>query len=200
MTEAEHNVLLGFAGGAKKALVAAVWVALSGAGCDSALYGEGDIYLWNGTEDKVEFIVQGRTPAEASLKFEQGQLLENVVAGEYVVTPTKKGVPQPPIPIVVTKDRMTVVNLDGRGCFARTDVSGMYTRGKDPVRVLALYEGEQVLPLQNEIAVKPGKRLPTEAPRITRETVFQRLVVVPCNLLEDDDADEKVAEFVRRLR
>ena len=175
-------------------------LAISLVGCESALYGEGVLFLWNGTEETVEFTIKGRTAGQASLKFERGELLESLVAGEYSVTAIKKGLPLPPVPVEIVKDRMTVFNLDGIGCFARTDVSGMYKRGKPPVRTLEIYRGEQVMPFKNEIAVKPGQRLPGEAPRLTRESVFQRLVVIPCSLTEEEEADEKVAEFVRRLR
>ena len=76
----------------------------------------------------------------------------------------------------------------------------MYKRGKARVRVLEVFKDVDVVELQDPIPVKPGQRLPPEAPKLTREMVFQRLVVVPCNLIEDKDEEEKVGEFVRRLR
>jgi len=174
---------------------------LLAAGCESTLYGEGTLYIWNGGEDTVEFTVQGRTPAEAKLKFERGELFEKMVAGDYEITPIKKGVPLPTRKVKISKERMTIFNFDGIGCFARTDVAGMYKRGRTPVRVLELYhKGRQILELQNEINVYPGQRLPAEAPRLTGESVFQRFVVVPCRLLDETEPEGKVAEFVRRLR
>lgn len=171
------------------------------AGCPSSIYGEGSIYVWNGTEDTVDFIVEGRSPAEATLGFERGALFEAMVAGDYTITATRKGVPIPAASFTVSKDLMTVFNLDGVGCFARTDVSGMYKRGKAPVRVLEVYnKGERLIELGGPVPVKPGQRLPAEAPRLTREMVFQRFVVVPCDLIEDKPEEAKVAEFVRRLR
>lgn len=169
-------------------------------GCESALYGEGALFIWNGTEETVEFNIKGRTPGQTRLKFERGELFDGIIAGGYTVTAIKDGVPLSPVSLEVAKDRMTVFNFDSVGCFARADVSGMYRRGKAPVRTLEIYRDEQVMPLQNAIAVKPGQRLPGEAPRLTRESVLQRLVVIPCSLAEEEEANEKVAEFVRRLR
>src|SRR5690606_37340928 len=120
-----------------------------------------------------------------------------VVAGMYTVTPVRDGAHGTPLQVPVSKDRLTVVNLDRAGCFARADVAGMYRRGRDPVRILEIYTGEEVIPLKNEIAVKPGTRLPPEAPRLTGEMVFQRLTVFPCNLLEEEQPEERVAQFVR---
>jgi len=174
--------------------------ALMTLGCDSILYGEGSLYLWNGTEHPTTFIVAGTTPGEVTLKYERGQLLEGLVAGTYTVTPLRKGVPLAPVEITLLQDRLTVYNHEGVGCFARTDVAGMYRRGRDPVRLLEIYRGEKVLALQDAIAIPPGQRLPVEAPRLSGEAVFQRLVVVPCKLTKGDRADSEVADFVRRLR
>lgn len=187
---------------ARSSLVVVAAAVLS-SGCESAIYGEGSLYLWNGTDDRVEFSVKGRSTGEAALRFEQGQLFEEMIAGEYVITPIKEGVPLMPIKATITKNRLTVINFQGAGCFARADVSGMYVRGKKPVRVLETFEGREVMELQNEIAVMPGRRLPSSAPRITPEHVYQRLVVIPCRLLKPSQGAEPesaLAEFVRGLR
>ncbi len=169
-------------------------------GCSSAIFGDGSLYVWNGSEGSVEFLVHGRSTAEVTLEFERGKLLDEVVAGDYTISAIQNGKALQPVAIKIVKERMTVYNFAQSGCFARADVSGMYKRGKERVRVLEVYQGMEVIELQDPIPVKPGERLPSEAPRLSREMVYQRFVVVPCNLIENKDREVKVAEHVRRLR
>ena len=45
------------------AAIACAGIALTSLGCDSALYGVGTFYFWNGTEHPVELRIDGQTIA-----------------------------------------------------------------------------------------------------------------------------------------
>jgi hypothetical protein len=163
-------------------------------GCDGMLYGVGSLYVYNGTDHAAEVQIEGRTPRTVRLRPNKGEMLDEAIAGTYTVSAGDKTAE-----VAVTKERLTLFNLDSAACFARLDVIGMYQSGKEPVRVLETYEGEQVMAIADLINVPPGSNLPSAAPKTSFP--YQRLVVVPCHLLEDDaKAAGNVAEYARRLR
>lgn len=170
------------------------WVMVVGiglVGCDEALYGTGTIYVWNGTLERNAIRLQGRSPMEAVLRPEIGALLEDAVAGPYRLE-RKDGAP---LEVTLTRGHLVVFNLGGVGCFARTDVAGMYKSGREPVRVLEVYEGQELIDIVAKVSVMPGKRLPASAPRSSM--TFERFAVIPCKLADDRN---EVGSYVLRLR
>ncbi len=165
-------------------------------GCNTSLYGEGSLYFWNGTSRVVKVKVEGRSNFEASLPPETGRLIEGLVAGDYSRSEDGKVKPDFALP----KEHFVIINVDGKGCFARNDVAGMYKRGREPVRVLETYSSADIIDIADIVQIKPGERMPMEAPRT--HFTFQRVVVLPCAMLEDhnDDSADEIAQYVRRLR
>jgi hypothetical protein len=88
-----------------------------------------------------------------------------------------------------------VVNVGAEACFARSDISGMYTTGKEPVRLLQTYDKLDLLVFDVSIPVLPGEPPPAKRPKSAY--AFQRLSEVPCNLMRDEAA---MADWVRKTR
>lgn len=165
-------------------------------GCEGAFFGQASVYVWNGTQSPAQVSLDGRTPVQLSLAPETGRLLTGLVAGPY--TRVENGVLHPAIPL--SKDHFVIINVGSKGCFARNDVAGMYKRGKAPVRVLETYKLTDIIDIADVVQIKPGQPMPLEAPR--SPFTFQRVVVLPCNMLEGEieETHDEVARYVRRLR
>jgi hypothetical protein len=169
-------------------------LAAGSVGCGKVIYGGGDLFIWNGSNDRFEVDVNGRSSARFSLAAHTGQRVEDAVAGSYTVTQSKDDKQR--VYDGVLKDGGTLlVNLEGAACFVRTDISGMYQAGKERVRLLQSYDQNDVLVLDLPIPVMPGEAVPATRPKSTN--AFQRLSDVPCNLLRDQAG---MAEYVRRSR
>lgn len=176
--------------------VLAAAVSLAGlCACNSHWYGAGLVYVWNGTEQGAQIEFQGANAMLLELEPGRGELLENVVAGPYTVTIRRSGGPETQVRTELRKELLTVVNVGRAACFARADVSGMYTAGRKPVSVTEVFRGQEILPMQVPIHVRPGEALPQKRPKSTFG--FQRLAVVPCDLIEDTNSLE---EHLRKIR
>lgn len=173
-------------------------VALLGGGCEESLRGKGTIFLWNGGEEPIELRVEGPSPVSVSLAKEQGRLLTESVAGTYQITALKAGKLQGTTALELERDKLTIFNMDGLGCFGRADVSGMYTRGKQPVRLLQRYQDETVITIADDVGALPGEPLPTKRPK--SDYGFQRVAVVPCDLIQTLGSDFPIEEYIRKLR
>lgn len=153
-------------------------------GCQEQMYGSGVVFLFNGTERRVTIVMDGRSPNSIELRPGGEKFLEAVIADDYQVSISMgEGIPWMGATPVV-KERLTIVNVDGAGCFARADVAGMYNKKKAPVRVLEVYKGQAVTPIADEIAILPGFGLPEKRPK--NAFAFQRVAVVPCDVAGDD--------------
>jgi hypothetical protein len=169
-------------------------VSLASIACAEQIHGTGILYLYNGTGQRATVNLEGRTPVSEVLRPNTGKLVEDCVAGEYQVT-IAKGEDFPALLVTeVVKDRLTIINVDAAGCFARADVAGMYSKRKAPVRLLHLYR-ELVISIPDEIGVLPGRRMPDRRPK--NAFAFQRVAVVPCEVAEDDWT---VEDFLQRHR
>ena len=176
---------------------------LCATGCERLLYGAGQVYLWNGTGAVVQVEMSGKKQGTATLRPETGQLFEKVTAGPYTFALSRGGEKGDTLSVEVQDDLLSIVNIDGVGCFARANVIGMYQKGIEPIQVGEVYRGQKTIQQEGPIDIFPGQRLPQQAPRKPYSSLsFLRLVVVPCELLkgDPDEAREKVVQFLRRLR
>jgi len=173
-------------------------------GCQRQWYGAGTIYVWNGSDAALKFQIAGRAfdPALSTrLRSERGELLENVIAGSYrVVFESEEGsdsIQQ----FDVVKDRLTIVNAGAQGCFGRFDVAGMFRKkSSKPVRLLETYVGQESIQIVDDISILPGRRIPNEVRRVNQETVLQRLLLIPCDLVDPNGISEaKVIAFAKRI-
>ncbi|MEK7706133.1 MAG: hypothetical protein AAB426_14325 [Myxococcota bacterium] len=170
----------------------ACWGACLTMACQAQLHGTGELYVWNGTLKAVTVRVAGRSPAQLTLFANGGQLLDAQVAGTYQV---HAGDGAAPIEAVVREGKLTLVNLDGVGCFVRADVSGMYRRDRSPAKVLEVYANRPVIDIDSEVRVFPGESLPAVRPKTVY--TFQRLTVIDCSIARDESAVER---YLRTLR
>lgn len=172
--------------------LAFVLAVLGASGC-KVVFGSGDILLWNSTDQPVDVTVDGRTSGTFTLPPHRGEHLEGSVAGAYKVT---EKLPTPKTTEFALKDGGTVVvNVGSAACFARSDISGMYTTGREPVRLLQLYDKLDLLVFDVSIPILPGEPPPARRPKSAY--AFQRLSEVPCNLMRDEAA---MADWVRKTR
>jgi hypothetical protein len=152
--------------------------------CDKQVHGTGTIYLYNATNSRVTVGFEGRSTFEELLRTNMGKLVDECIAGEYQVSIAKGDEFPAMVATKILKDRLTIINVDGAGCFARADVSGMYSDNKAPVRLLQAYKGEIIISIPDEIAIPPGQGMPEKRPKNT--FAFQRVTAVPCEVAEDD--------------
>jgi len=165
---------------------------LGGSGC-KIVFGSGDLLLYNGTDQSAEVTVDGRTSGTFTIPAHRGERLEGAVAGAYKVV--EKAPTQRQDQFELKDGGTVVVNIGSEACFARSDISGMYTTGKEPVRLLQTYDKLDVLAFDVAIPVLPGEPPPARRPKSAY--AFQRLSEVPCNLMRDEAA---MADWVRKTR
>ncbi len=168
---------------------------LLAAGCDSALYGTGVVYVFNGTEKSAEINLDGRTPRDLSLRAGGGQLLVDLVAGPYQVTIKQEGTFPQIVATEFVRERLTLINVGSAACFARADIVGMYSQHKAPVRLAQIYKDGLIFSIPEEISVLPGERVPDNRPRSAE--VFFRVDVIPCELAAEQF---KVEDHLHRRR
>ena len=171
------------------------WLLFMVVACDSALYGTGMVYAYNGTNKSAEISLDGRTPTALSLRSGGGQLVVNLVAGPYQVTIKQPGTFPQILATEFVRDRLTLVNVDGAACFARADILGMYSQQKAPVKLSQIYRNELISSIREEISVLPGEHVPDARPRSAE--VYLRADVIPCDLAGDDF---KVEDYLNRHR
>ena len=175
-----------------KTIALTIWILGGTIGCEAAMHGQGTVYIWNGTTEKASIRFEGRTPVATVLRAEIGKLYDQeIVAGKYQVTVDDGE----PFEMEVLKNEFTIINVRSRGCFARSDVSGLYGSKKTAVKVLEVYAEKSHFQIRDRIGVMPGKRLPATKPK--SPFGFQRVAVIPCEIVDDKN---EVASYVRRLR
>jgi hypothetical protein len=165
------------------ALLACLSIAAAVSGCREQWYGAGTVYVYNGTDAPVRVEMEGAKSLDLPLAAQTGQLLRDVVAGPYDVRFVREGAQANTIPTEIHKDELTILNVDGAGCFARADVAGLYSQSRNVV-VHARFKGEQVFRVDTPIDVLPSEPLPRSRPKSAFG--FQRVVVAPCSIIEDD--------------
>lgn len=172
--------------------LAMVTLVVGGSACGKVIFGGGELFIWNGGDERVDVVVDGRSSATFDIPAHRGERVEDAVAGTYRVIERKGGKEQ--VYNFALKDgSSTVVNLDANSCFVRTDISGMYQAGKERVRLLQSYEKNEVVSFELLLPIMPGEPLPAARPKSTY--AFQRLSDVPCNLLRNE---AEMADYVRK--
>jgi len=171
-------------------------VLLSATGCAKELYGTGVVYLWNGTDDKAEVTFEGRSPSKVSLRPQSGELVNDVIAGPYQIALMKGGAMGGIVGTEVVKERLTIVNVDGASCFARADISGLYSRKAAPAVLKQVYQGDTVFSIPEEIGVMPGERPPEQ--RSKSVFGFFRVAVIPCALIKGNEF--LIEDYLQKLK
>ncbi|MEL6338416.1 MAG: hypothetical protein AAFP04_07580 [Myxococcota bacterium] len=168
---------------------------LLASGCQQSIYGSSGLYVYNGTDKRTTVEISGgASPTEFLLRPGTGKLFDAQLAGERIITLKSDG-GSDELKLMLEKDTFNILNVDGAGCFARADVSGMYMDGRAPVKVSETYTGENLITMRSEVHVPPGERLPKAKPK--SPFGFNRLAVVPCENLEDAYA---LADYIKELR
>lgn len=162
--------------------------------CDKYIYGNGNIYLWNGSDKPVAFLVEGRTRTETELPASRGTAVIEPVAGPYTLKLTSRGQPTREVTFDLKAGETVVVNVDAASCMARSDIIGLYKSTSEPIRVIETYEPKEIIILGSVISVYPGELVPKKRPKNTM--TFQRMSAVPCDLLKVDKKGQ-LHEFVR---
>lgn len=151
--------------------------------CQAQWYGTGQLHIHNGTPKPATILVQGNQSTHVQLTKGHGRCFKKYVAGKYNVTISQPGVTKQFFEAELKRGEWLIVNVDRRGCFARVDIAGLYDKNKAPVRVLQTYTASQVFSLPDTIDVVPGEKPPGK--RAKSPYPFQRLLAVPCTLLDD---------------
>jgi hypothetical protein len=165
-------------------------------GCAKELYGTGVVYVWNGTDDKAEVTIEGRTTSKVSLRPQSGELVKDVIGGPYQIAIMKGGTMSGIVGTELVKERLTIVNVAGAACFARADISGLYSRKTPPAQLKQVYQGDTVFSIPEEIGVLPGER-PPEA-RSKSAYGFFRIAVIPCALTKGSEF--LVEDYLQKLK
>ncbi len=164
-------------------------------GCPAQIHGVGSLYLWNGTGETVDVELDGPTSSTVHLRRNVGKLLGEMVAGHYQIAVSKgSGFPEM-LGTELKKNRLTIFDIGGKSCFARADISGMYSKNKTPVKLLEIYKNQMVISIVAEIAVPPGQPLPKSRKKTPYGT--QRVAVVPCDIADDN---RQVEDFIQKMR
>ena len=158
-------------------------------GCKETLFGAGVLYIHNGGEEPMDVVVDGRTSDNQKLRGGQGLLLHPAVAGHYVIKAGDKTVE-----LDLPQDGFAIVNPDGKGCFARADVSKLYKRANEPVIAKEVYSGKPLYEIREEITIFPGEDLPATKP--ASDYALFRVAAVPCDITKDMN---EVGQFIRKL-
>ena len=169
---------------------------LSAAACKSEWYGTSNVYAWNGTDQIVKLQVEGTDDLDLTLRPQSGELLRDVVAGPYTIVTKREGQPDVSARTEIRKGDLTVLNVDGLGCFARADVAGKYSANmRFPVQVVSEYSKDPVIRIESAIDVLPSELLPKNRPKSAYG--FYRVSQVPCELIGDRN---KMAEHLKEQR
>ncbi len=163
--------------------------------CKSQWYGASNVYAWNGSDDTVQLQLEGSDALDVTLRPNSGELLRDVTAGPYTVVTKHKDGGDNSVRTELRKGDLTILNVDGLGCFARTDVAGKYTGSGFPVKVIAEYSKESVIRIDAHTDVLPGELLPQTRPKSAYG--FFRVNQVPCELVGDRT---KIAEHLKEVR
>jgi hypothetical protein len=175
--------------------IGSIAVLLACGACQAQIHGTGSLYIWNGTGERIEVGIEGRTPTEVSLRSQTGELFEDLIAGPYQLSVIQGEALGSIVGTELVRDRLTIFNAGSAACFARADVAGMYTKRKATVRLLEVYEKQLIVSIRDEIGVPPGRPLP--ATRKKSPFGFQRVAVIPCEITGDDWV---VEDFLQKLR
>lgn len=150
--------------------------------CQKSMYGVGTLTFWNNGDAAQTVEVRGRTETSFQLFPRMGHTVPEAVAGPYEVRVAGASFEA----FDLEPETLQLVNLGAPTCFARADVAGKYTSGKQSARVLEVYENVRRLLIRDHIAVFPGDALPPQKPK--SPYAFQRLTAVPCDKTQDPGA------------
>jgi hypothetical protein len=176
--------------------VAILLTILCAVACKSEWYGTSNVYAWNGTDQIVKLQLEGTDSLDLTLRPQSGELLRDVTAGPYTVVTKRDGQPDVTTRTELRKSDLTILNVDGLGCFARADVAGKYSANmRFPVQIVSEYSKDAVIRIDTAIDVLPGEILP--AKRTKSAYGFYRVSQVPCELIGDRT---KMAEHLKDAR
>ncbi len=161
------------------------------AGCGEAVFGGGDLFVWNGTPTKVTITVDGRTSDEFAVLSGTGRHVR-AVAGAYKVKVAPEGGSEELVELEVAPDTMELVNVGAADCFARIDVTGEYQPSKPRALVIESYPAKARISVPTTVHVMPGESLPSSRPKNVAK--FQRLMVVDCKIVGDQYAIVEAAQ------
>lgn len=164
--------------------------------CKSQWYGTSNVYAWNGTDAIIRLQLEGTDALDITLRPQSGELLRNVTAGPYTIVTKREGQADSTARTELRKGDLTILNVDGLGCFARADYAGKYSPNQRfPVQVVTEYAKDSIFRIDVGIDVLPGENLPPK--RHKSGFGFYRVAQVPCELVGDR---VKMAENLKELR
>jgi hypothetical protein len=166
--------------------------------CKSQWYGTSNVYAWNGSDSVVRLQLEGTDKLDVTLRPQSGELLRNVTAGPYTIVTRHEGVGggDKSQRTELRKGDLTILNVDGLGCFSRADYAGKYSpERKFPVQVVTEFSKDEIIRIDVPIDVLPSELLPNARPKSSYG--FYRVAEVPCDLIGDRS---KLAEHLRGLR
>lgn len=171
-------------------------VVLSAAACKTEWYGTSNVYAWNGSDQIVKLQLEGTDDLDLTLRPNSGELLRDVVAGPYTIVTKREGQADVSTRTEIRKGDVTILNVDGLGCFARADVAGKYSANmRFPVQIVSEYSKDTVIRIDSAIDVLPGEILPQKRPKSAYG--FYRVSSVPCDTIGDRT---KMAEYLKEQR
>lgn len=170
-------------------------IILGAVSCKSQWYGSSNVYAWNGSDEVVRLQLEGSDDLDVTLRPQTGELLRDVTAGPYTIVTKHSDGTDTSARTELRKGDLTILNADGLGCFARTDVAGKYTGNGFPVKVIAEYSKDPIIRIDAQTDVLPGEVLPQQRPKSAYG--FYRVNQVPCELMGDRT---KIAEHLREQR
>ncbi|MBC7792680.1 MAG: hypothetical protein H7Z43_03145 [Clostridia bacterium] len=174
-----------------------ILLVLSVMSCKSQWYGTSNVYAFNGSESVVRLQLEGTDKLDVTLRPSSGELLHNVTAGPYTITTKHEGGgANKTLRTELRKGDLTILNVDGIGCFTRADYAGKYSPDRHfPVQVVTEYSKDETFRIDTPIEVLPGELLPNARPKSNYG--FYRVIEVPCELIGDRP---KLTEHLKGLR
>lgn len=153
---------------------------------------KGKLFVWNGSDQPLMVTFVDQALDDLALRPQSGHLFERVSVGSYAYTTSRADGTQAQENIEVVQKRISIANLSQAACFARVDIAGMYTPGKERIVFLESYDNRPVLTLDDMLHVFPGEPVPPTRPKSSY--AFQRMQQIPCDVVDDRIS---VTEYLR---
>lgn len=147
------------------------------------LYGTGEVYLLNLSDQPLEAFVDGRGPVEI---VDQGADVAEIIGGDSTVTVQTPAGERLDTIAVHVEDSDALVKLSEDGCLVASDISGFYGGAKQSLEVIETIEADQQVWVAGSTNVTwprhqfPKQLHPDEGPPIWVE-------IVACDLLDQPE-------------